>query len=290
MMFPQVLLTELLKLRRSRVTWFSLAALSLGPLAIALFMWIVRSPGRAAQLGLLGTKADLSGVTATWPSYFSMLTLAVGMGGLLLLAFIVAYLFAREYVEGTAKNLLALPVARHWFVLAKLLVAALWWVLLVAVVIAETLVIGLAMALPDFSAGIAEQGLHDVVLVAAVAYLLSPLVAWIATLGRSYLAPLGFAAAMLVLAQVFGKTGWGPWFPWSIVASFVGSVGQRTTTVAPGSLAVVVVTCLVGIAATIAQLRYAERPRRYSRLPSDATAGCRRSVAARWWPRCPRDR
>jgi ABC-2 type transport system permease protein len=66
--FAQVLATEFLKLRRSKVTWLSLAALSLGPLGIALFMWIVREPGRAAQLGLLGTKADLSGLEATWPS------------------------------------------------------------------------------------------------------------------------------------------------------------------------------------------------------------------------------
>ena len=42
-------------------------ALSLGPLGIALFMWIVREPGRAAQLGLLGTKASLAGLEATWP-------------------------------------------------------------------------------------------------------------------------------------------------------------------------------------------------------------------------------
>jgi len=94
-MFAQALATEFLKLHRSKVTWFSLAALSLGPLAIALMMWIVREPGRAAQLGLLGTKANLSGLTATWPAYFSMLTMVVGMGGMLLLAFVVAYVFGR---------------------------------------------------------------------------------------------------------------------------------------------------------------------------------------------------
>ena len=140
-MFAQVLAAEFLKLRRSKVTWFSLAALSLGPLAIALMMWIVREPGRAAQLGLLGTKANLSGLTATWPAYFSMLTLVVGMGGMLLLAFIVAYIFGREYTEGTAKNLLALPVGRHWFALAKLVVAAVWWAVLVVAVLAEGFVL-----------------------------------------------------------------------------------------------------------------------------------------------------
>src|SRR5512136_904160 len=125
-MLGQVVATEFLMLRRSKVTWFSLVALSMGPFSVALFMWIVREPDRAAQLGLLGTKADLSGLQATWPSYFSMLTLLVGIGGMLLLAFIVAYVFGREYVEGTAKNLLALPVGRHWFALAKFVVAAVW--------------------------------------------------------------------------------------------------------------------------------------------------------------------
>jgi ABC-2 type transport system permease protein len=109
-MFAAVLTTEFMKLRRSKVTWATLAGLSMGPLGIALFMWIVREPGRAAQLGLLGTKASLAGLEATWPAYFEMLALIVGIGGLLLLAFIVAYVFGREYDHATAKNMLALPV------------------------------------------------------------------------------------------------------------------------------------------------------------------------------------
>lgn len=259
MTFPRVLTTEFLKLRHTKVTWLSLAALSLAPLAIALFMWIVREPGRARQLGLLGTKADLAGISATWPSLFSMLTLIVGMGGLLLLAFIVAFVFAREYVEGTSKNLLALPVGRHWFVLAKLAVAGAWWAVLVTAVILETFLIGFAMALPGFSPAAATGAVRDVVVVAAVVYMLAPIVAWIATVARGYMAPLGFVLVMLVLAQVFGKTGWGPWFPWSIVASFVGSVGQRVvTSIAPGSVVVVVATFIAGIVATIAQVRYAD--------------------------------
>ena len=86
----------------------------------------MREPGRAAQLGLLGTKANLSGLTATWPAFFSMLTLIVGIGGTLLLSFIVAFVFGREYWEQTAKNMLAVPVGRPVFVLAKFVVAAVW--------------------------------------------------------------------------------------------------------------------------------------------------------------------
>jgi ABC-type transport system involved in multi-copper enzyme maturation permease subunit len=257
-MFAQVLATEFLKLRRSKVTWFSLAALSLGPLAIALMMWIVREPGRAAKLGLLGTKANLSGLTATWPAYFSMLTMLVGVGGMLLLAFVVAYIFGREYTEGTAKNLLALPVGRHWFALAKLVVAAVWWTALVLAVLVESFALGAALRLPDFSARLAAGAVRDALLAAAVAYLLVPMVAWIAMLGRGYLPPLGFALAMLALGDVLSHTGWAPWFPWSIVPLFIGAIGKPATTVAPGSLVVVALTFLAGVAATIAQLRWAD--------------------------------
>jgi ABC-2 type transport system permease protein len=256
--FAQVLATEFLKLRRSKVTWLTLAALSIGPLAIALMMWIVREPGRAAQLGLLGTKANLSGLTATWPAYFSMLTMMVGIGGMLLLSFIVAYIFGREYTEGTAKNLLALPVGRHWFVLAKLVVAAVWWVVLVVAALAESFALGATLGLPDFSATLAVRAVHDALLAAAIAYLLVPVVAWIAMLGRGYLPPLGFALAMLALGNVFIHTGWATWFPWSIVPLFIGSIGEPSTTIATSSLVVVALTFLAGIAATIAQLRWAD--------------------------------
>lgn len=257
-MFSAALTTEFLKLRRSKVTWGTLVAFSIIPIAIGLFMWIVREPGRAAQLGLLGTKANLSGLEATWPSYLNMLTLAVGVGGMLLLAFIVAYVFGREYAEGTAKNLLALPVGRHWIVLAKFVVTAAWWLVLVVVVLAETFAVGFALALPGFSAVLAVGALRDVVLVAAAAFLLAPPIAWITVLGRGYLPAIGFALATLALGDVFSHTGWAAWFPWAVVPMFVGAVGNRNTMIAPASVVVVLLTFVAGIAATIAQLRYAD--------------------------------
>jgi len=258
MTFARVLSTEFLKLRRSKVTWGSLAGLSMGPLAIALFMWIVREPGRAAQLGLLGTKADLSGITATWPSFLSMLTLIVGVGGTLLLAFIVAYVFGREYTEGTAKNLLALPVDRAWFVVAKLVVAAVWWLVLVLAVLVEALVIGSVLGLPGFSAGLLVSAVGNALLAAGIAYLLVPVVAWVSVLGRGYMPPLAFAIATLGLGDLFSHTGWAPWFPYSVVPLLIGMVGKPVVTLPVGSLVVLGLTFAAGVAATVLQLRYAD--------------------------------
>ena len=258
MMFAQVLATEFLKLRRSKVTWGTLGALSMGPLGIALFMWIVREPGRAGQLGLVGTKANLSGIEATWPSFASMLAMIVGVGGMLLLAFVVAYLFGREYAEGTAKNLLALPVGRSQFVLAKLVVAAVWWFALVVVVLGEALAVGLALGLPGFSAGLAVGALGNSLLAAAISFLLVPVVAWITVAGRGYMPPLAFALAALALGNVFSKTGWAEWFPWSIVPTLIGMVGKPVGALPVGSYVIVAATFAAGIAATIVQVRLAD--------------------------------
>jgi ABC-2 type transport system permease protein len=207
---------------------------------------------------LLGTKANLSGLEATWPAFASMLILIVGMGGMLVLSFIVAYVFGREYAEGTEKNLLALPVARHWIVIAKFVVAAVWWVALVAAVIAESLAIGLALGLPGFSAGLVGRLVINALVAAGIAFLLVPVVAWITTLGRGYMPPLAFALAMLALGNVFGKTGWAEWFPWSIIPLLIGAVGQPVQALPPSSYAVLALTFAVGVTATIAQVRFAD--------------------------------
>ena len=56
-MIGTVLTTEFIKLRRSVVPWITLAVMLAGPWVLALFMWIIRDPGRAASLGLLGQQA-----------------------------------------------------------------------------------------------------------------------------------------------------------------------------------------------------------------------------------------
>ena len=257
-MFSETLITELLKLRRSKVTWFTQGALLMGPLGVALFMWIAMEPGRAAQLGLLGTKADITGIEATWPSYALFIVQIVGTGGMLLLAFIVAYVFGREYDDGTAKNMLALPVERHWFVIAKLIVAAKWWYQIVLVMLAEAIAIGLLLDLPGYSAGVVGELTVNVLLAASIAYLLVPVIAWITVWGRGNMAPIGFALGMLLLGNVIGSTGWAPWFPWSIVPILVGSVGQPVDALPAGSYVVVAATFALGVAGTIWHLRWAD--------------------------------
>jgi ABC-2 type transport system permease protein len=257
-MFGQVLVTEFMKLRRCKVTWGTLGGLSLAPLGLALFMWIVREPGRAAGLGLLGTKADLSGIEATWPSFLSLLVIVIGIAGMLLLAFIVAYVYGREYNDATAKNMLALPVPRDHFALAKLVVVFVWWLVLVTCVIVETFIIGFALGLPGFSAGLALSFVRDALLAASISYLLVPPIAWVTIWGRGNMAPIAFALVMLGLGNLFGKTGWAVWFPWSVVPLLIGMVSDPLQTLPTGSYVVVGFTFAVGIMGTLVQQRWSD--------------------------------
>ncbi len=51
------------------------------------------------------------------------------------------------------------------------------------------------------------------------------MIAWVTVAARGYMAPIAFAIAMLALGNLFGKTGWAEWFPWSIVPLMIGMVG-----------------------------------------------------------------
>ncbi len=257
-MFKQVLVSEFMKLRRSKVTWLSWLAFSFMPLGSALFMWIVMEPGRAEKLGLMGQKAKFAGLTADWPSYFHMLNQSACVGGMVLLSIITTFVFGREYSDGTAKNMLTLPVERHWFVAAKFVVVLAWFAALIVSLFAEGLLVGVLLGLPGFSARLAISSGGDVLLAGMVGFLLVPVVAWIATLGRGYLPPIGFTIFMLVLGNVFGATGWGKWFPWSIVPMLAGMAGSRMEVLDTGSMVIIAATFLAGMAATILQLRYAD--------------------------------
>jgi ABC-2 type transport system permease protein len=257
-MLDQAIAAEFIKLRRAKITWLTALGVAIGPLFGGLFMWILEEPGRAEQLGLMGQKAQFAGQTADWPTYFALLTQMTGIVSVVLFSVVTAYVFGREYADGTAKNMLGLPVRRAWFAVAKFVVVFVWCGLLTALLICGGLVVGAALGLPGFSATLLAFSAEEIVLAGLLGCLLMPPVAWIAALGRGYLAPIGFALLTLLLGMGFGATGWGKWFPWSIVPLYAGVAGPRTETLAPGSLGILGVTCAAGVVAAIWQFTYAD--------------------------------
>lgn len=259
-MVNAVISTELTKLRRSVVPWATLAVILAAPWMIALLMWIVREPARAASLGLLGTKANLAGLEATWPAYLGYLAIVVGASGMVLLAFIVSYVFGREYLDQTSKTLFTLPVRREWFAAGKLMIAAGWWLSLVIAALLEGIVIGGLLGLPGLTVELLVASLTQALALAGVSFLLCPAAAWITVATRNMVAPIGFAIGMLLLGDLLSHTGWAGWFPWSVLFAMTGALTTPNPDLPVGGIMAAVVIFAVGSVATALQVRWADNP------------------------------
>ena len=144
----------------------------------------------------------------------------------------------------------ALPTARSRFVLAKIVVSAVWFAVLTLWIIAESFLVGSILRLTGFTSALFLEAAAKLLVLAFMSLCCSVVVAWVAVETRGYFAPLGFSIFTLVIASVFGHTGWGPWVPWSIVGLYSGAAGPETA-MGWGSFLVIGATLLVGTALTI---------------------------------------
>jgi ABC-2 type transport system permease protein len=251
--FTAALAAEWLKARRSKALPLTFAAFAAAAGIAALFMFIAGDPERAQRLGLLGQKAQLSGLTADWTGLLGFLAQVVAVGGLLVFSFITTWVFGREFSDATARYLLALPVPRSSIVAAKFTLVTGWSLAVAVWLTGLFLGVGWLLRLPGWSAQVAADGVSDALIAALLLLPAIAPVALVACLGRGYLAPLASALVALVLGQVAAVLGWGAVVPWSVPAVAAGlAPGSRLG--APG-LIVAGLTGLVGVAATIAWWR-----------------------------------
>jgi ABC-2 type transport system permease protein len=259
--FLAALATEGVKARRSKVPWLTALGFSLAPLMDGLFMVILKDPVRARAMGLVSAKAQLTAGTADWPTFLGVLAQATAVGGGMLFALLTAWVFGREFSDQTAKDLLALPTPRRAIVAAKLVVVGVWGAALAAFVFALGLGVGAAVGLPGWSWGLLARAAGEQAATAGLTLALMPPVALLASAGRGYLAPLGWAILTVFLAQILAAIGWGSWFPWSVPPLYSGLAGPRSAQLGAESYVVVGVTFAAGLAATFAWWQKADQSR-----------------------------
>jgi ABC-2 type transport system permease protein len=262
--FLSALWAETLKARRSKISLFTAAGFSFFPIIGGLFMFILKDPEGALAMGLIGAKAQLlTSGEADWPSYFDFLSLGTAGAGAILFAFIIAWVFGREFSDHTAKELLALPTRRETIVGAKFVLTVFWILGLTLFIFVLSLGIGALVGLPGWSLALAWTSFWSLIVTVLLTVMLMPLVALFASAGRGYLPPLAWAFLTLALSQVAGVMGWADWFPWAVpgLFSLMFSVmyGQRTGPVGVHSYILVLVTFIVGILATFAWWRSADQ-------------------------------
>ena len=242
---------EMLKVRRSKVPLLTTAGFLILPMVSGLFMIILKDPEKAKELGIISMKAQLIGGSADWETFFGMINMGTGIAGLILFSIITAWIFGREFSDHTAKELLALPTARWKIISAKLLVTMLLPLGITLLIFVVGMGIGYAVDIPGFSQELLWRSFGSLLLISILTTMLMPLVALIASIGRSYLLPLGWAFLTMALAQIAAVMGWGEWFPWTVPSLLSEVGGELPEPLGIHSYLVVIFVFIIGVITTL---------------------------------------
>lgn len=227
--------------------WVSLASLFM-PLGIAFLIFVARNPEFSQTLGLVTAKANLLVYAAIdWPAYLDLCGQIIAGGGFAFFTMVIAWVFGREFADGTAKDFLAVPVPRAHIILAKFIVMAVWCGLMALLMYAMSLVMGVVIGLPGASADVLSAGSLRMALTALMTVVVIFPFALVASYGRGYLLPIGTGILMLVAVNIAVVLGWADYIPWAVP----GIYSQAASVLPPVSYALVLLTGLAGVAATI---------------------------------------
>jgi ABC-2 type transport system permease protein len=89
--------------------------------------------------------------------------------------------------------------------------------------------------------------------------LLSTPVAFFASFGRGYLAPMGFVLLALMVSQFVGALGFAQYFPWSIPMLYAGGAGAESAQLGNTSYIIIFLISILGIIITLAWWRKADQ-------------------------------
>lgn len=233
---------EALKLRRSPVGVIATGVLVFGITALSAGMMGAVRTGNAQLIAKLGPAASFD-----WTGLLGGAAQITGAAGLLGFGIVAAWMFGREFADGTVAGLFALPSGRGTIAAAKLLVYGLW-ATITSIALAATLLASgvlLGFGAPDLaSVGTLVRQVCLGIFSAAIAV---P-AAWVATAARSLLGGIATAIGLVVVAQVGVLAGAGGWMPVAAPTLWAMSDGAGVSAV---QLTVMVLFAAIAAAGTI---------------------------------------
>ncbi len=239
-------ITEVMKLKRSKILWLTIALFVFIPLMMGLLMLLSQHPELAQKMGVVGTKADVFSEN-TWSGFFDLISQLIAVIGIIGFGFVTSWIFGRENVERTVIDFLALPTSRSAIIVSKFLVVFLWSLLLAVILFLTSVLIGNIIHIEGWSSDIFVEFVKKYSLISILTILLSTPTAFVASYGRGIIAPLGFVIVSVIIAQFAAVIGWGAYFPWSIPG--YATVPDVILTFV--SYVILIITSLIGFGATI---------------------------------------
>jgi ABC-2 type transport system permease protein len=226
------LVTEALKVYRSSMARAITVIVVLGIALVCASMLFAVGTADAQMAAKLGPLIDPGG----WVGYFAAAAQVTSAAGLLGCGVLLSWMFGREFGEGTITGLFALPVKRHTIAAAKLIIYALWALVVSVSLVLALVAFGLLCGLGAVTVEAVPAMGRQIALTLLTATIAIP-AAWGATLGRSVLAGIGTAIGILVVSQVAVVAGAGGWFTFAAPALWAVSEGAA---VSPTQMALII--------------------------------------------------
>jgi ABC-2 type transport system permease protein len=241
---------EGIKLLKSKVLWIVLGFFIFIPTMMGSLLLLVKHPELADKMGIISTtKANMIG-NADWPTMFMLMGQIISIGGVFGFGFITSWVFGREYSEKTLKDMLALPISRTTFVLAKFTVISACSLVLSIIMFITSILIGTLVGLGDLSFKTMMLEFFWFESSAIFLIALSTPVAYFANVGRGYLLPLGGLIIVVIFAQFIGVLGLAPYFPWAVPALFLEEMHGTEAGLTLASYVILLLTTAIGLYVT----------------------------------------
>ncbi|MDR6906279.1 ABC-2 type transport system permease protein [Agromyces sp. 3263] len=212
---------EARKSRSAHVILWTTVLLVVGIGALTLGILAAVAAGEEQVIAKLGPLAGVGG----WAGLVGIVVQVTAAGGLAAFGVALSWMFGREFADGTVAALFALPVPRAAIALGKLIVFAVWSIMVAVLLTIVVAGVGLVLGYGATDAAGFGELARLPVLVVLTALLAVP-AAWASTLGRGLLPGIATTIGIIVVAQVLAIADVGTWVP--IVAPALWAIAPDT--------------------------------------------------------------
>jgi len=190
----------------------------------------------------------------SWIVFFDrFLPLAANMG-LIVNFFIASWVFGREFMDKTNKDLITKPISRTTVVFSKFIIIVLWSIVFATFLLLFSFVVGLLLGFREFTSALVSKALLKYIITALLFILISTPGAFFASISKGILAPIGILFIIAIAANILNDTVAAAYFPWTIPNLFC----EKGHLILP-SIAILISTGTAGIIGTFLWWRFAEQ-------------------------------
>ncbi len=243
---------EWLKVRRSSVGITISLLLTFALPLMGFGMYRVAERGGTSPLAL---KASAFLVGEGWVGYVGLVAQIVAVALFLGVGIMTSWVFGREHADRTFPALFGLPTSRPTIARAKFVVLGWWVLLIVALIVAVTALLGFVAEVGPSHFGDIAASLGKLSAIAVLAALLALPSGYVASVGRGYLPAIGALIVVIAVTQIVVLLGTGGWIPFAVPGLLAAGGDLAPTDV---QIALVPITASLGIWLTVRWWRNAE--------------------------------